>query len=375
MRWSLILASSVCLYGGNTEAGGGAATDVYDDIDKAARVDVHGLADVYLLHNFSEPTSGRNQLREFDFSDGPALSYLRGTLARRPRRFGFRLDVGAGNTADIYYSQDPAASTHPDLARTLSYFEQAFVTVMLPVRRPIQLDVGRFATPVGLEDNESLTNWTYSRSLLYSWAEPALHAGLRLSCQATDTLAVSLFWVNGWNSVFVDGSDMRSFAAAATWRPSDRFTLILVYMAGLEHPPAHLSGPLSFRNMLSGSIVYAPRKGLSFALAVDYANDRAQGGVTWWGVSGYARLQARPWLAGTLRGEYLADPDGFVTGVGQRLAEATATVELQGKTGRLRIVGRLEVRHDQSSARVFDGAIPTTLRQQDTVTLGLLAAF
>ena len=73
---------------------------------------------------------------------------------------------------------------HPQLARAFSYFEQAFVTVMIPTARPIQLDVGRFPTPVGLEDNESITNWSYSRSLLYSWAEPSLHTGMRLSCQA-----------------------------------------------------------------------------------------------------------------------------------------------------------------------------------------------
>jgi hypothetical protein len=38
--------------------------------------------------------------------------------------------------------------------------------------------------------------------------------GLRLSCRATERLALSFFWVNGWNANFLDGSDMRSFAAA-----------------------------------------------------------------------------------------------------------------------------------------------------------------
>jgi hypothetical protein len=186
-------------------------------------VDVHVFADAYLLHNFNDPASGLNQLREFDFkSDQAELSYLRITLAHRPKRIGFRLHLGVGDTADVYERQDPAVVSHPDLARSLSYVEQAFITVMVPLRREVQVDVGRFSTPVGLEDNESLYNWNYSRSLLFSWAEPSLHTGQRLSCQATDQLAVSLFWVNGWKSVVVDDSDMRTFAGAVSWTPSSR---------------------------------------------------------------------------------------------------------------------------------------------------------
>jgi hypothetical protein len=79
----------------------------------------------------------------------------------------------------VFEQQDPAAPDNPRLARALSFVPQAFGTVLLPLAREVELDVGRFATPVGLEDNESLTNWNYGRSLLYTWAEPSLHTGLR----------------------------------------------------------------------------------------------------------------------------------------------------------------------------------------------------
>lgn len=357
-------------------AGGGPPTDAYDDISQTAAVDVHGLADVYVAHNFNDPVSGTNQLREFDLdSDSPSLSYLRLTLARRPRRIGFRVDAGVGSTADVYDHQDPAAATHPTLARSFSYVEQAFVTVMVPLAREIQLDVGRFSTPVGLEDNESITNWSYSRSLLYSWAEPSLHTGLRLSCRATKTLAVALFWVNGWNSVFVDGSDMRTVAAAASWTPVAGLEVVAVYMGGLEHPPAQLDGALAFRNVLAAYVRYALGRRAELALAVDYGNDRAGGGRTWWGVAGSARFQARRWLAAAIRGEYLADPDGFITATRQNLAEATATVELRTTIGRSLLMARLEARHDQSSVQAFTATAPATRSYQDTLTLALLAAF
>jgi Putative beta-barrel porin-2, OmpL-like. bbp2 len=373
-RLSMVLTVVAC--GGAAFAGGGPATDAYDDISQGAPVDFHLLLDLYLLHNFNAPASGRNQLRELDFNaDLPSLSYLRLTLARRPRHFGFRLDVGVGNTAEAYRAADPLQPSHPSLARGLSFVEQAFVTVVVPAGRGIQIDVGKFSTPVGLEDNESVTNWNYSRSFLYSWAEPSLHVGVRASYQASDRLSLSLFWLNGWNSNVVGGDSMRSFAGAVSHRPNERWALVLVYLGGLERPPTQLDGKLSFRNVLSGSMTYMPVKPVTFSLAVDYGNDCALGGVNWWGVAGYARLQARSWLAATVRGEYFADPDGFTTGTRQQLAEATATLEAEHSAGRARLLARLEYRHDQSNRRPFEGAQPDSRSIQDTITLALAATF
>jgi hypothetical protein len=357
-------------------ASGGAATDAYDDIDAAAAVDVHGLADVYGVHNFDEPTSGTNHLRAFDFVSGrPALGYLRLTLARRPRRVGFRLDAGFGDVAVGYEHDDPALARHPRWARGASYVGQAFFTAVVPLERPVSIDVGKFGTPVGLEDNESLPNWNYSRSFLYTWAEPSLHTGLRLSCAVTGTLDVSLFWVNGWNANLLGGNTMRSFAGALTWHPTTSLTLSLTDMAGLERPPTDLAAPLASRNILDAFVVLAATEHLSLASSADYGVDGTGAGVDFWGVAAYARVQAWPWLAAALRGEYLADPSGFITATPQGLAEATTTLELRRDAGPVHLVGRLEYRHDRSSARPFDGALPASRGTQDTITVAALAAY
>jgi hypothetical protein len=379
MRRALAISSIVCWCGagggGRTAvASGGAATDAYDDIAPGG-LDVHGLLDVYAIHNFDDPASGVNQLRAFDFRDRASLDYLRLTLAVRPRLIGFRLDAGVGNTADVFEQQDPAAGSHPTYARATSFVGQAFVTATLPFDRPVEVDVGKFGTPVGLEDNESLSNWSYSRSLLYAWAEPTLHTGLRSTCQVAKTVAVSLFWVNGWNAGVLAGSGMRTFAAAASWRPADEIVVAVVDMAGLEHPPTELTAPLSFRNILDASVVLEPWSAVAFALTADLGNDRAGGGVHWWGAAGYARVQSPRSFAGTLRGELLSDPDGFVTGTPQTVTELTATAEARATVWRLRAVARLEYRHDRSNAAVFDAALPASRKQQDTLTLALMGAF
>jgi hypothetical protein len=359
-------------------AGGGAATDAYDDIDPGAGLDVHAFLDLFALRNFNDPISGKNQLREFDFAaNRAALGYLRITLARRPRRVGFRIDAGLGDTAQVFKQQDPASVAHPDLARATSYVQQAFATVMLPFWREVALaiDMGRFGTPVGLEDNESLPNWNYARSLLYSWAEPSLHTGVRATCRLTPWLAASLFWVNGWNTVVVDGNGMRTVAAAATFQATPAVEVALVTMAGPEHPPTALGGPLALRAVADAYVVYRPLAAASFALTADWGHDRAGGGVGWWGTAWYARLEAPRWLAAALRGEILSDPDGFLTGTRQLLTELTVTGEVRGTVGPVRLVGRLEYRRDLSNAPVFEAPGPAASRQQNTVTAALLAAY
>ncbi|HXJ22332.1 MAG TPA: outer membrane beta-barrel protein [Polyangia bacterium] len=376
MRRAVVISSVVCCcLAGPARAGGGAATDAYDDITGSSVVDVHGLLDAYAIHNFNDPVSGANQLREFDFRDRASLDYARLTLAGRPRPVGFRLDVGAGNTADVFEQQDPARAQHPTYARATSFVGQAFVTAVVPFARPVELDAGKFSTPIGMEDNEAIGNWNYSRSLLFSWAEPTLHTGLRATTRLSDTLAVSLFWVNGWNAGLVDGSGMRTVAGAATWRPIDGIEVAVADLAGLEHPPTDLTAPLSFRNLFDAYVILSPDSLASFAFTADVGNDRAEGGVHWWGAAWYARLQGARGFAATLRGEYLSDPEGFVTGTRQALAGLTTTAEAGQRVRRVRLVERLEYRHDQSTADAFDAATPASRTHQDTITLAFMSAF
>jgi hypothetical protein len=358
------------------EAGGGAATDAYDDIHPAV-VDIHGMADVYLQANLNDPVSGLSQLRAFDNeADLPALGMARLTLAHKPELVGFRLDVGVGDIPNAFLRFDPAAASHPELSRALSYVEQAFVTAVLPLGRGLQVDVGKFGTPIGLEDNEALTNWNYSRSLLYLLAEPSYHSGLRLTYAFTSQLAVSLFWLNGWDTNVLAGNEMRTLSAAASWDPTPKLEVVAAYMAGPERAPTRLSDPtLGFRNELDAYARYELTRRLAFACTTDYGRDAANGGVSWWGIGGYTRVEILDGLAGSLRAEHYVDEDGFTSGTKQRLAEVTATLEFRGTVNFVRWIARLEARRDQSDVAFFTtgGGSPST--RQDTLGASVLAAF
>jgi hypothetical protein len=359
---------------GVARAGGGPPTDAYDGISDDRTVDVHLFADLFVAHDFGDPPSGESQLRAFDSeNDALALGWLRVRIAHKPDRFGFRVDLGAGATSGVYFDSDPASLEHPTLSRWLSHVGQAFATVVTGPSNSVTIDAGKFDTPIGLEDNEAATNWNYSRSFLYTWAEPSLHTGVRALYEVSPTFSVAAFWLNGWNANVVDGSSMRSYAVAARWRPRDAVEVVVVYAGGLERPPDH-SPPLSFRNELDAYTLLHPTEWLSFAATADAGHDAARGGVSFYGLGGYARAEVRSWLAVALRGEAFGDPEGFMTGTPQSLAEITGTVEVKRTYASVAVTGRLEYRHDHSSADVFEHAVGFR-QQQDTLTAALLASW
>jgi hypothetical protein len=286
------------LWASTALAGGGPATDAYEGIGERA-VEAHLFADLYLQHDFNSPQSALVQLRAFDFVDGPSVGLLGVTLARRPRTVGFRIDAGVGDLATGYYNDDPLSRSDPDLALWLSRVQQAFLTVVAPVGRGLQIDAGKYDTPIGFEDNRSFTNWNYSRSLLFTFAEPSVHLGLRATYPFTDTTAVSVFWNNGWNT---------------------------------------------------------------------------NGGVDFGGLAAYATVAATDWLRASVRGEWLADPEGYATGTPQTVGEVTATLEGHAEVHRLSLAIRLEYRHDHSTAPVFQQDDGSRF-YQDTITVALLASY
>lgn len=372
-----LLALAVTAAARSARAGGGAAVDAYDGIAQRPIVDLHGMVDLYSQWRVDARAPGVAAYRAFDVNaDGPSLGFARVTIARKPETFGFRIDAGVGDAANNYFRTDPGQYEHRDLARGLSYVAQAFVSARVPLGRGLDVDVGKFATPIGLEDNEALVTWSYSRSLLFTLAEPTYHSGMRATYSFADSFAMSAFWLNGWDTNVVAGNGMRAFALGASWAPTDRTDVVLVYSAGLERAPTQLDDPtLSFRHVVSTSAVHALDDHVTFAATVDYGVDTRGDGATFWGVGGYARLSPKPWAALTLRGERYDDRDGFTTGTRQRLVEGTITLEARAPIGDAIAIGRLEYRRDQSDERVFVTARGASPTHQDTVTAAVIAAF
>ena len=111
-------------------------------------VKVSSTVDTYYEYNGNDPASGQNILRNFDEKHEEfAFSYFEVAFDLVPtetRRLGFRADIGFGPTATWVNSVDPDDGA-------LKYVQQAYVSVLAPVGRGMQIDAGKFNTPIGAE--------------------------------------------------------------------------------------------------------------------------------------------------------------------------------------------------------------------------------
>lgn len=334
---------------------GGAFTRFFRDAT------VFAIGDGYVTANTNRPPGDENLLRNFDTRSGrPQLSYVEAAFEKKAtdrQRVGLRLDVGAGSTARMVGAPEPGPSE-------LKYFQQAYVSVLAPVGSGLTIDVGKFVTPAGAEVIETQDNWNYSRGLLFAWAIPYYHAGIRAGYAASDRITVTGLVMNGWNDV-KDKNQSPSLAAQIAVRPSDRVTVTGTWIGGEEQVDAD-----GWRNLVDAivSVTVSPR--LKLLVNADLARDRGLGpGVGWHGVSTALRAQVSPRWTIAPRVEWFADPQGAATGVAQEVTDATFTVERTLVPG---LVARGEYRVDRSTANFFPSNSAEMRRTQQTVGFGLL---
>lgn len=183
---ALILASPSRVRSEDTAAG---SPKWYD------RVEVHGLVDTSFGANFGQTQSQPNALRLFDAQNGFQLGFAKLTAAAAPAPVGFRLDLGVGTTASILSGKPPGATSVGDAT-----IEQGFVSLKVP--RDVVIDAGRFVTNAGAEVIEAKDNWLYSRSILFNYAIPFTHVGVRITAPIPAAPALSAMgsFFNGWDN-------------------------------------------------------------------------------------------------------------------------------------------------------------------------------
>ncbi len=328
---------------------------------------ISGFVDGYFAYNTAHPVTTvmnapnytfkvENALHNFTFRNRRPRLQLAEIVLERPmteKRFGFRLDLDAGTTTKWVHQAEPAG-------RSWAYVQQAFVSVPLGKG---YLDMGKFVTHHGAEVIESKDNWNYSRSLLFAWAIPYYHTGIRywLPMGKTDKLCLHLY--QGWNVV---EDNNRSKSIGLMWqRSTDKYGVTLNYTGGAELPNSS-----RLRHLLDVVFTKPLNAKDTLMLNADWARDNAAD-ASWYGLAVYWRRQLNANHALTLRAEIFRDADGFATGAVQTAKEITLTYEVPALWQRGALL-RLEVRHDFSDAAVFDGG---TKRQQTLFIVGLLQPF
>jgi hypothetical protein len=311
------------------------------------------------------------------------------------------------------------SSTSPcDSAVGLSPIKQAFASW-----RPggdgsaVQLDFGKFDTLYGAEVADSQDNINYTRGLLYWFAQPAYHTGLRMGANLGEAFTLKAMLVNGINNSIDnnlgktlglqgvlnltrgDDSALGSVALGYMIGPERDDTTVIQCGPGEIFSPNNSSGCVAgtmgetsgtvdrpttntkgLRHLIDLVATFTPIDELTLVLNGDYglesirsaADETEFESVDWFGVMAGARYAFSDMFALAGRGEYLGDPHGHVTGVGEDVNLVSGTLTLDLRPADFLIV-RLDNRLDWSSKEIFQKDVRDLKGTMVTTTLGVVA--
>lgn len=321
------------------------------------------LLDGYVDANFNNPTPAFNGLRAFDVrSDTAHVEMGMLTIDHAPAPVGFHLDVGFGEMFHIIHAgnRDP---------RAWDYFNQAYISFKPKALHGVEIDVGEFVTSAGAEVIATNQNFNYSRSLIFTWAIPFIHTGVRAQYALGSHFTGSVQVVNGWNNVEpINSGKTLGFTGAYAWK---KVTWNHNYYVGPEHPGT----TKGWRNLYDTSIAVNQTDNLTWYLNFDYGRDKniGSGASTWAGVAAAGRYAIGKKAAVAMRLEYYDDANGFTTGTTQNVKEWTLTQEYKLTDW---LMSRAEFRTDWSNKPFFQrGDEPNASKTQPTLMLGMIAYF
>jgi uncharacterized small protein (DUF1192 family) len=374
---------------------------------------VSGFVDAYYQYNANHPVGQGAGLRAFDFrSKQISLNMVELILDKAPDasgpagRTGYHVSLGFGDAMNTVNATDPGKLGFAQ------YLKEAYFSYLAPVGKGLQIDVGKFVTPMGAEVIESKDNWNYSRSLLFTFGIPFYHFGARAKYNFNDKFNLTGYLLNGWNNI-VDNNSGKTYGMSAGWNPDKKNAITLNYLAGPEQP----TGIYGFANAAGTSLVnvnniwrqtwdlvymYTPNTKFSFMMNYDYGHgDRfvvnntttpflLSSPVYWTGGAGYLKYSPDDKNYFAARYEYYYDRNGFTFCGGSPVCNAsvlpqavpvphlhvqefTATYQ---RTVSTHVLTRLEYRRDMAGQPIFplsNFAIP--IKHQDTATLGLIFLF
>ena len=311
------------------------------------------------------------------------------TLASQPKEgFGGLLNLTLGKDADVIaaYKTGPSRGDGCNLAtgqsntgtcRKTGYdFTQAFVQY---ATGPATVISGKYVTLAGAEVINSTADSNFSRSILFGYAIPFSHTGVRVSYGASDTLTLIGGVNNGWDDL-KDTNSAKTIELGVLFAPVKEFSLGGQVYSGKERVGGLINtGSEGMRNLFDAVATFNATDSLTVILNYDYGTQANASSATatgaskakWSGWAGYVNYQIDEKWKLSLRGEYFNDRDGYRTGVAQKWKEATLTL---GYTPIKNLEFRGEIRGDRSNVPAFANSDEVTASNSQR-SIGLEAIY
>ncbi len=274
------------------------------------------------------------------------------TIARQPKQgWGAVLNLTAGQDAEVIKSYPVTGGANFDVTQAYVQYATGPLTMML----------GKFVTLAGAEVIAPTGDTNFSRSILFGYAIPFTHTGLRASYAVNDQWSLVLGVNNGWDQVS-DANKQKTVEYGVTYTPLKTVSLVVDGYMGREplgivnNVPTAAQGQ---RMLVDVVATWNATDKLTWILNYDNGSqkdDTAGAAIRtykWDGLAAYADYQFTQQWSLSLRGEYFDDRNGYRTGVidpvsgaGQKWKEATVTV---GYSPTQHVELRAEGRYDTSN--------------------------
>jgi hypothetical protein len=356
------------------------------------KISADAFVDAYYAFNANQPkpqgpvppTSlsppGGNQFRAFDYAQGFALNQLGANATYATDTIGGTIALRFGPSTMHYASGQ-------DLAYGLQYVRQAYGTLKLG---KVTMDLGKWDQPYGSEVPDSQLNLEYSRSLLFTFAQPLYFTGLRVDYAVSDSVDAKIFVANGWNnSIAINRTP--TVGAQLMYKPAD----IIVFYLGDVIGPQQQDWSLGtmgtkvtvadvpdanshFRNLADLVVDFNPTSTLRLLANADYVSEAsvpiAMGGSQTeaaYGVNLAIKYAFSDAFYANVRGEYFHDEYGNTGAPAGNTESGTLTL---GYTYGTKLTFMLEGRYDVNENSVFQKNATETAKDQFTAMLGVIAS-
>jgi hypothetical protein len=330
-------------------------------------VGLSGYVDSIYSYNFNSPDTLTNRARVFDRHPNSFNINAAELVFQKP----VSADSRVGYRTDLFFGNDSEVITSGGLGSAADEFDlqQGFVEILVPTSNAIpglndiDLKLGKFVTMNGAEVIESKDNWNTSRSLLFGYAIPFTHTGVRGTYTFNNGWDLALGVVNGWD-VTDDTNNGKTIETHFGFNnialPGDSF--LTVALQGY-FGPEQAGDDSSSRNLFDMVVIYkTPWKPLTLMYNYDYATEEdlifspSTNAITdnanWDGHAFYARYDINDQWSLSGRYEYFNDDDGVrvLAGTPADYQEITGTLEYRPWKN---LVTRLEYRYDDANRNVF----------------------
>jgi len=368
-------------------------------------MDFTGYADV----GFSDFTTGkgtfnnRGHARVFDWENGAvSVQNIDLQLQKTPDAgFGGLIDLSIGKDADTIHSYGTVdknkgpygADVAADGTKPAQSYFDATQLYGYYATGPLSFILGKYATHAGQEVIKSRDDTNFSRSILFGFAIPFTHTGVRATYKASDTLSLLLGANEGWDTI-TDKNGGMTAEFDWEWSPSKAFSFFGTYLNGQERvanypQTAYDASPKGTRSLVDLIFTYNATDALSFVLnydsgsqdkVTDPANSAKTKTGTWSGEALYANYTVNDNWRVSARGESFNDADNYRLAVnldpgktkGATWTEGTVTVAYMGiKKTEL----RAEVRSDSADQKIFSDANSNKPSINSMTSLGLEAIY